>query len=1155
MAGKIVTVVQRMIEESDRDQAKIEQTNDPKEKGDLFMHSLKLRSDAANLLNNYRQVNQETTGSAILEKLYEILESLYKDYGGSSTAKGRERGDQLSKLALELVRTVPDIDSIKYRARLLELEWDRQNFVEIISRGKDLLDASWSVSNQENYDAVRYIALAFFENLPVQRYNPSEFRLPQTSFPETMDELLGKLNSQQPDDIEIAKRYAEFIVSVINMKTGEPRKNFYDSASDMLIRDKNPQERLALARNRIDDMVHRNKDNPDAYLARFHFNMQFDPPSEALDYANPDLVTVLALDPTNAEGLILSSLDALRQADIAAKNNEKDREADWQNKAEEYLRRTVRDNPNDPFGYQYLGDFLLFAKGKQMEAIDVWNRGLKNSNHRGDEELIGRLVMTLLDQKMVDEVREKLEYLSRTIAEMWFSRPKEVERTDRMRIMLTAQLYNTEANIAAAKIEAAQRENRPEEVKRLYSIVQQKQGDAIQEFDKLLRTFGMTLDDYILEKKSVYNLLLPQSLMRVGELKLEWGELDSAISYFTRASRFDVARKPALLARSVAYQRGGQLDMAAQTLKEVSDAAPEDLSVRYAYAMVLFRAQVASNSTDPAALDIVQGELEALDSRRSELSQPWVLDMRLIHLGLARANLSNVADTILEAMNDAIRKFRILEKGTFPPDEAGNEKKYIDDPAFVSEMVGIYSSLAARSDFDRLLQILREFPDGEAAYYEARINDCLRRDDKEGAVAIIDEATESNRLSDARKDRFFALLQTLKGENIGITSTLDKGYNQLKTTFDQNPETLKPQAFFLLANMSLDRSEFEQAKKIKERLEKIEGSGGTMWRYIEVRIMLGEKDPDYAEMRRIQEEIARFRPDWDMAHILRAMIEERYLEANPGDTDVRDTLIIAYRAATRCGNVQSEIWQRLAGLLENAGRSDDAKEVTRMAALRGVALEARAGQLPQPYARMYSQVQESIVNEDATGADMIARQCITLAERRGEKPDLIFTLNLVLGKVFSDAFMYDSAIRHLTVTARRGGAYIYPLAVCVAKSGDVDGGFTLLLDEIDSVPSAMPTLLPAILVLLAQIQPSEEIYERIDRLMNRIEKGERLTLRGVAYDTEEGKLRPIGTTWVQSRRIQSIVVRFPEKTDNFDTSAIQFISPEELAAESTAEEQ
>jgi len=1145
-SGKIIDVVQGMMDDAEREKTAMEQTDDPEKRAELLLHSLRIREEAANWLNDYRRAHPATTETVVLEKLYEILESLYKDYGESSTARGIERGTQLSSLAVELAMIVPADASVKYRKRLLELAWDRRVFADIIRRGVDLLKTS--IDNTPSVDAMRYIAMAFFDRLPVQPYNPTDpvYGLPPGVFPEAMDELLGRLNALHPEDIEIARRYAEFIVSV-------ERENFSACASSPLL-ERSPPERFRLAKSRMDEMVQCNRDNPAAFLARYHFVSQFMPTSIERDEIDSDLKTVLDLAPRHPEGLILASLDALRQAGMAAAAKDEARVTRWYNQAEEFLRRTIKDNPNDPFGYQYLGDYLLFMKKNATAAVEIWNQGLKNSHHRGDEELIGRVVMVLLDQRRVDEVREKLEHLSRTIAEMRFSRsPMDVRRTGNMEILLTAQLYYAEAKMAASKIEAAQRANDRKEVLRLSGIVQQKQRDAIEKFDSLLRDFGRNQDDYIIEKRSVYELLLPQSLMQAGELNMTWGLWDSAVSYFDRASRFVTVRPQALLAKSSAYQRGGEWDRAAQALKEAAQLRPEDLPIRYAYAMTLFSAQLGSNNVDTAALDTVQQELEALDRRRNELPQPWVIEMRLIHLGVARANLSNSAEQILEALNEATRKFQALEKGTFPPDANGNVKKYMDDLAFVSEMVGIYSGLAARSDFDRMLQRLRELPEGEAAYFEARILDFGRRDDKEGAIATIEAAIDSPLLAPAIKDRLVALLPTLKGEGLDGVSRISKAYEQLKTTFDTAPETLNPEAFFLLAEMALDRGEVEKAKQVQGRLENIEGASGTRWRYIAVRIMLREKDPDYAQMRRRQEEIVAERPTWDRAYVLQAMIEERFFAENPGSTEIPEQLMGIYRTAIRNGNTQPEIWQRLSGLLEAAGRTEEARDIVRQALLRGVPMEARTGQLPQPYGRMYADIQEALEAEDATGADTIARECITLAERTNERPELVFTLNLLLGKAFLDHNIFQSAIRHLSATAQRGGTYLYPLALSVAKSGDVDAGFSLLLDEIDHTPSEMPLLLPAVLVMLTQVQPSEEVFKRIDSLMLRIEEGRRLTLSTDLPDSDSGNTLKVGTRWVQSRKIQSMVVRFPDKTEQLDPSLIEFLSPEELGREPDTE--
>ena len=1000
--------------------------------------------------------------------------SLVSGYGSENDAPPAEQEH----------KPVDEASSILDHTRLLELAWDRRDFAGIINCGKDLLSAFRAQGVPENYDAIRYIAMALFDNLPAQPYDPSAHQLPQPPFPDTMDGLLEKLNSQRPEDIEIAKRYAEFIVSVGR----DVRANFTVSASEQL-RGRSEPDRLAMARERIDVMIQHNSDDPAAYLARYQFIMQFVPPSEALEIAYPDLQRVLELSPSSKEGLILSALHALRLSGIAAQGGEPERAALWQEEAEKHFRHTVRENPSDPLGYHYLGEYLLSVKRAPEEAIKVWSDGLRLADHRnGSEELVGRLTMALLEQGKVEEARTRLDDFSRTIDEMPVTHPKDVQRTRDMQDLLTARLYSTEANRVEANIEAAIRENRPGDVQLLYGVVQQRRSDAVQRFEKVLLDFGKNEEDYIIDRRSVYFTLLSHSLLQLAQLKWDMQEPDKAAEYFQRATRFPEVLRQALIGQSIAYQQMNQLDRAAQTLREAATRFPDDMSIRYTHAMVSFRSQTASNTATPETLGEVRRDLEALKRFQNELPQPWILDVRLIHLDIASANLTNQADTIKAAMSDALRRYRTLEGGSFPPDAEGNVKNYIDDQAFVTELVGVYSSLAARADFDRLLERLRAFPDGEDAYFDARINDACRRDNKNEVIEIIDEAIESPRLSQAKKNQFVALLHNLRGEGDG-TSYLELAYKHLRTTFDESPETLRPQAFFMLAEMSLDRGGMEQAQQIKERLEKIEGPIGTHWRYIQVRQMLAEDDPDYDAMRRIQEEIARFRPEWDKTHLLSAMIEERYLALNPGDTVILEKLIAAYRSAIRCGNMQPEVWNHLIEYLELAGRTEETRVVLHDAALRGITLESARGQLPQPYGRMYSQIQEAIAKEDAIEADTIARQATQLAEVRGEKPELILTLHLTLGQVFLNASMFESAYRHLSETGKRGGRYIYPLALCMAKSGDVDSGFTLLLDEIDRTPpSAMPLLLPAVLVLLAQAQPSEENYNRIDSLMERVER-------------------------------------------------------------------
>ena len=154
---------------------------------------------------------------------------------------------------------------------------------------------------------------------------------------------------------------------------------------------------------------------------------------------------------------------------------------------------------------------------------------------------------------------------------------------------------------------------------------------------------------------------------------------------------------------------------------------------------------------------------------------------------------------------------------------------------------------------------------------------------------------------------------------------------------------------------------------------------------------------------------------------------------------------------------------------------------------------------PQPYGRMCFQVQEAISKGNVAEADRIAQECITLAETRDEHPDSVYTLHGTLGNMFLDASMFDSAHRHFSEFAKRGGRYVYQLARCKAKSGDIDGGLSLLLDEIDHDPSVRDDLLPFFVVLLQQVKPpSETMFGTLDILMESVETEGHLSTTTIA---------------------------------------------------------
>lgn len=1139
LSSDVLNVVQKMKTEAEEYQKEadklIQSKAEPEKIHEVRQKAYNTRSDALNLLLGFNRRPNQEGNVKVLTEINEFLESLIPYEAGSPTLLHR-RQNQLMENCKQLIQAISsEEESFPYQLRLMELEWDQRNLTGVLDRAKTVLQIDQK-RGRENYDALRYIALASLARLATVDYHqqiPAQMRLP-----ERMDGLLDKVLQMRPDNIEIAYRYAEFIIDV------NGREEFRKNASDEL-RAKPQEERNKLASSILDDMVSRNSDNARAYLVRHNFKRRYLKTSDDPNQLDSDIEAVLKINPDDPEGLIQAGLTSFRQSIIAQNAGNTELAKTKRIKAEEYLKHVIQTNPRFDLGYQHLGDFYA-AEGDTEKAVQIWNDGVEQNLPMANPELIGRLVIALTNQKKYVEATDKISILHRYLQEIRTSVTTDYARQiQNLANILTARLFAAEGTEAVSKAETARQEGNNQESQRFFSLAQRKTSDATQILEKLFRDFGSPYD-YVVDESSIYSKLLGESLILAGRLMADQGKWSQAIAFYEKAMPFDAFRQNASILAAAAYQQTNQPERAVELLQRAASQVPDNMTVRYLYAQSLYRQEVSRSIPSITDINNVEKVFKELLSRADELPNPWMVDIRLIHLEMAKENVSNEPERILKAQQEAIKKFRKLEEKEFPvksgDEESKTQRTYSDDLGFLSEMAGIYSSLAQISDFDRILQKMRQLPNGEALYYVELVNDSMRRNDRENAVLAVEEALESDKLTQGQKQRFVAMLQNLKDDS---TDALDRIYTQLKTTFDRNPDSLKPQAFFLFANLAIDRDDIKQAKVLQERLEQIEGAPdfGTMWRYIKARCALKQSPPDFDEARKLQGEIVALDKNWDMSYLLRASIDEQFLLTKLDDPDIRGRLIESYQMAIRCGNIQPMVWNRLMALYEEVGdREEDIKKLRRDARVRNVRIEGGGGQqFPQPYQRMCDQVHESL-EEDPQNADLIARQCMLLAEGRREKPELIFSLNLFFGKMFLDAGMTDSAMRHLRYVARRGGSYVYPLAVALAKAKRIDEGFTMILDEIDRMPSSMGTLVPSLLVLLSQVRPSEAVFLRIDKLMDRIEKGERPVLReSIPNEDTEDHYIDLGRT----RRIATMLLRFPENQETPEANTIQILPPEE----------
>ena len=1131
LTGHVVSVARHLLKESDELIARVEseksQGKTDEELRPLRLEAFTKKEQAANLLLDYRRQHPDDVEVSV--QLLDLLENMQTDFGTTPV-----RRNQILDICKKLLPLVPEKDSLPYRQRILELEWENGDLVAVLERAKDVLVRT-DKSGQDNYSAWRYLTMAIMFQLGSAGY-PPQLGDSALALPPSVDELLETVHRMKPEDLEISVLYSDFIKD-------SKRRDYWNVSSEAL-RKTSDEDRGKKALSIINDMVNRNEENSKAYLARYRFKVKYDLLSKERGRLDSDLEEVLRLGADDSEGLVLAGMLAYQQSLFARQEGNLQLADERKAAAEEFYLRDIKVNPTSFMGYQHLGDFYMNERNP-TEAVRIWKSCLEK-NPTVNQEIIGRLVLGLIQLKQLDDANEAIGLLDNVIKEYRQSNQLYANRVQNLVRLLSAKLYDAQASEAITRADALIGSGKAEDAKRFYTIAQKKYADASQILEQALGSFGSSPYDYVMDPASIHSRIIGESLILTGRLAQDRAQWDVAASYFQRAARFPQYRDQASVAAANAYQQMGLPTEATQLLAEAVQLNPDNVLLRNIYAQSLFRQEVSR--VDPATrdLDAVEKQFRLLAEHKDRIFRPWTVDFRLIHLDLIRESSSLDPDRSIRAVHSAVQKYKALESALLPVSaaeenaedgEKTSPKKYSDDLTFLAELAGVYSSLSALPDFERILLTIRDFPDGEPVYFDERIGDALRRNDKEGAILVIEEAQNSDRLTPTQRQRFVSVAQRLKDDQ---PQTLDKVFENLKNAFDQNPDAMRPQVFFLMANMALDREDLVYAKILQERLETIEGESGTMWRFIKARSLMIGKDPPMDVVMQLQQEILDRRPDWDMIYTLKATVEEQELTVKPDDKELKWRLIDTYRQAIRCGNTQQALWNRLLFLLEDTEQFEEVRKLQQDSITRGVRLETAPGQFPQPYQRLYTQVYSAIVNQDPQQADLVARQCLVLAQNRRVDTELIYSLNLGFGKLFLDNDMIESAKRHLVEVAKRGSSYVYPLAVCLAKDRQVDAGFTLILDEIDRTPSSVQVLLPSILVLLAQVRPSEAVMTRIDRIITRIEHGERPILRDQITTVGEDNFFDFGV-----KRIHSMTVRFPDSDIVPDPETLILFPPEE----------
>jgi len=145
----------------------------------------------------------------------------------------------------------------------------------------------------------------------------------------------------------------------------------------------------------------------------------------------------------------------------------------------------------------------------------------------------------------------------------------------------------------------------------------------------------------------------------------------------------------------------------------------------------------------------------------------------------------------------------------------------------------------------------------------------------------------------------------------------------------------------MLGQIIADDRDWNSLEDVENRLKKIEGDDGTLWRELRVRRLVSQiveaDDPRFREAERLTREIAALRPSWQRRWVLQGLLARRQNQT--------DEAIAAYQQAIRLGNRSIGLSEELIDLLNDQHRFTEADrefERVRQAVARSSRLSSAA---------------------------------------------------------------------------------------------------------------------------------------------------------------------------------------------------------------------
>jgi len=884
---------------------------------------------------------------------------------------------------------------------------------------------------------------------------------------QSLDQLFQVAWELNRGDIDLAMSYADFLRKV--------EQNWQGVVSPQLLV-RSETDRNLHADEIISTMVQENPEDVRAYLARYEYRRE----NKLLDFSqtglNSDLVKALEYYPNSALALRLAGLHMFicsQSARGAGNYQEADVSRDL---AHDYFTQAISAAPSNPDGYLLLGRWFM-ASNQVDKALETWNLGRRRIGSISPD-IVGEVAFVSINQKLYEQAWEAIAELERFVINVG-PRLRNTQSLGyrQMYGLLLGKYYLSQRDDALAQAAEANRKITEAQARGLpidpdllkladdsNSAANGLRNLAINEIRAVLDTSSNL--DYDRSGGTTLSRLQGEGFISLGRLEAEFQAWDKAVDAYQKARTYPLVAPLATIQAANAYERANQFEASLAVLQEGARRYPENPALRFFYLNALFAQELARPVPTSRNYALLEQELNEVALLQDKLPQAWRVDTMRVQLHYVRGGGTR------QAQQECLVRLRELEVNT----------KYAGDPVFLAEIATQYSSIGAFDDFNRVINLIRDMPGGDARYYVLRIEDAKRRGDTSSALFLADEALSF--ASETDKPKFARIRQALESPGGLNYLDADEQYGRLKNLYD-GKKIHDPQTFFELANLAFSRDELEIAKNIEDRLRQIEGEqSGTLWRYLAVKRLIrqaaGDPTSDFLNnARAVQKEITGMRPNWDMTYVLLAEIEKEAGNINEA--------IASYLMAVSRGNRQPAVYREVISLLYRVGRDEEAVRLRRSAGtIFGSAFFDNENIFPPLYQGYYEQIYRAIQEGNIGSADDLANACIKRAIDNKEPTDLLLDLNTRIGKLFMDSSNEVSAERFFRTVADQGGKYVIPLAVCYIKMGKTDEAFGLFIRELEK-STVDTSILEVLFRLSRQTKPSEAVLQKIDQQLERLE--------------------------------------------------------------------